>query len=289
MAAPTMELTTPAAPTAAGAPPAPRLPRAAALRGPAVLLGIPVLGYAASAALSFRLLQSLRGRGVAPGAIRALAGMLAATPWVYALFVRPRLLRWGATDEEACRSLPGDEVVPEPVMATTRAITIDAPVAAVWSWLAQIGQGRGGFYSYDWLENLAGCDIHSADRILTEFQRPQIGDSVNLAPGVGLAVAAVEPGRLLLLRPPVPQPHETAAIDKVTPGAAFDASWAFILAARDDRTTRLFVRFRVTGRPRALTAFLCRVLLEPEHFVMERSMLRGLKRRAEAAQHPRPD
>jgi hypothetical protein len=79
--------------------------------------------------------------------------------------LRPWHIRWGATDDELARPLPGDEIVPRPRKWSTRAITIDAPAEVVWPWLVQIGQGRGGLYSYDWLENLAGCDIHSADRV----------------------------------------------------------------------------------------------------------------------------
>jgi hypothetical protein len=263
-----------------------RPPRAAVVRGPAVLLGGPLLGYAAVAAAMARGTRTMRGKTGAPGVARGLAGLLAGAPWAYSLFVRPRLLHWGATDEEVRRPLPGDEATPEPVLATTRAIAIDAPVDAVWSWLVQIGQGRGGFYSYDWLENVAACDIHSADQILPAFQRPGVGDLVNLAPGFGLAIAVVEPGRLLLLRPPVAQADRTVGFADITPGFAFNISWAFVLEARDERTTRLLVRFRVAGKPRLLATLFCRLLLEPEHFVMERAMLRGIKRQAEAAQHP---
>ncbi len=258
-------------------------PRLAALRGPLVILGGPLLGYATAATSMLYGIRTLGSRGRAKGTIRGLAGLLSASPWAYSLFARPRLLRWGANDDEVRRSFPGDEAVPAPVMATTRAITIDAPTGAVWPWVAQIGQGRGGFYSYDWLENLAGCDIHSADRVVPDLQNPQVGDPVDLAPAMGLAVAAIEPGRLLLLRPPSPATSAVAGIEQLTPGISFNASWAFVLEAPNERTTRLLFRFRVTGTPRLPLALFCRLLLEPEHFVMERAMLRGIKRRAEAS------
>lgn len=79
--------------------------------------------------------------------------------------------------------MPGDELIPSSATASTRAITIDAPPGEVWPWLAQIGQGRGGFYSFDALENLLRCAIHSADRIIPEFQRVSAGDLIRLAPG----------------------------------------------------------------------------------------------------------
>jgi hypothetical protein len=90
-----------------------------------------------------------------------VAGTLILSP-----VLRPWYNRWGVTEEEAARSLPGDELVPDPRLGYTRAITIQTPPERVWPWLIQIGQGRGGLYSYDGLENLAGCDIHSAERII---------------------------------------------------------------------------------------------------------------------------
>src|SRR5690349_9989833 len=82
---------------------------------------------------------------------------------VYIALVRPWHMRWGATDDEVRRPLPGDELVARPKALATHAITIRAPAAEIWPWLVQFGQGRGGFYSYDWLENLFGCDIHNVD------------------------------------------------------------------------------------------------------------------------------
>jgi hypothetical protein len=263
--------------------PAAFLPRLAALRGPLVILVGPLLGYAAAVTGMAYGIRAMCAREARPAAIRGMEGMLAGAPWAYSLCARPRMLRWGATDDEVCRHLPGDEVVPSPVLATTRAITIDATPDAVWPWVAQIGQGRGGFYSYDWLENVAGCDIHSEDRIIPELQQLRVGDPVNLAPDVGLAVAAIEPGRSLLLRSPRTADGKTAGSEQVTPGVAFGASWAFVLEPRGEWATRLLVRFRVGGTPRLPLLLCCRLLLEPEHFVMERAMLRGIKRRAEAA------
>jgi hypothetical protein len=91
------------------------------------------------------------------------------------LFARPRQLRWGASSQERDASLPGDDLIVTPGLTATRAITVHAPASQVWPWIAQLGQGRGGFYSYDFLENLAGCDIHSADRIIPEWQDVKIG------------------------------------------------------------------------------------------------------------------
>ncbi len=102
---------------------------------------------------------------------------------VYALIIRPWHMRLGATDAEVDRTLPGDHYIAHPRATATHVITINASAAEIWPWLVQIGQARGGFYSYDWLENLFGCDIRNADRILPEFQHLEVGDGVKLHPG----------------------------------------------------------------------------------------------------------
>src|SRR5215207_3855373 len=117
--------------------------------------------------------------------LRPLAIVGAVLPWVYAFVIRPWHLRWGATDEEINKALPGDELVPEPGIESTRAITVNAPVEEVWPWLAQIGQDQGGLYSYEWLENLAGCQMRNADRIHPEWQHRETGETVFLHPAYG--------------------------------------------------------------------------------------------------------
>jgi len=87
---------------------------------------------------------------------RLAAAGVAATA-AYARVVRPWLRTWGTRPGDADKPLAGDETVPDPGVQQTRAITIDAPPEVVWSWPAQLGQDRAGFYSYRWLENLAGC------------------------------------------------------------------------------------------------------------------------------------
>jgi hypothetical protein len=132
------------------------------------------------------------------------------------------------------------------------------------------GQGRGGFYSYDFLKNLARCDIHSADRIVPEWQDVGVGDNVRFAPEVGLVVAGLERGRSLVLNGGIPIG---------TSAPPYDFTWAFALRAEPDGTTRLLVRERFAyRRPWA------RLLVEPVEvvsFVLSRKMLRGIKHRAE--------
>jgi hypothetical protein len=185
--------------------------------------------------------------------------------------MRAAYLQWGATGEEANMALPGDELVPDADLTATRAVTVQAGADAVWPWIAQLGQGRGGFYSYDFIENVLGCDINSADRIVPEWQSIVLGDVVNLHPGVGLSVAVVEPRRALVLRGGMPMAR--------TP-SPYDFTWAFVLRAQADGTTRLLVRERY-GYSRRWAP----LLVEPVElisFVMSRRMLRGIRERAAA-------
>jgi len=167
--------------------------------------------------------------------------------------MRPWYSRWGATDEEVNRSLPGREFAPHPKGGYTQAITISAPTEEVWPWVVQIGQGRGGFYSYDFLENLVGCDIHSVDRIVPQFQ--------NFEPGEGL--------RLFPEAPPIPL-------------AVFEPGSTLVFAGRDEKETSNswgFYDYRHTLGARILFSGL----VEPISGVMQRKMLLGIKRRAEDA------
>ncbi len=211
----------------------------------------------------------MKRRAAAAGA--AVIGSAAA----YILVVRPWQLRWGATDEELGATLAGDDLIADPDLMATRAITVRAVAAQVWPWIAQLGQGRGGFYSYDALENLVGCDIHSADRVMPEWQGLEVGDQVKLHPEVGLGVAMVEPGRALVLRGGVP-------MGAVSP--PYDFTWAFVLRERPDGTTRLLVRERY-----AYTRRWAPLLVEPVEavsFVMTQRMLRGIRDRAERGGRP---
>jgi hypothetical protein len=204
-------------------------------------------------------------------AIRACA-LGAIMVGIYAAVARRRQLEWGATTEEAGSTLPGDDLVPNADLVATRCLSIRATPEQVWPWIAQLGQGRGGFYSYDALENLVGCDIHSADRIVPEFQHPQEGDGVKLHPEISLAVALVQPGRALVLRGAVP-----VGGTQVEP--PYDFSWAFVLRDGANGSTRLLVRERYQ-----YTRWWAPALIEPVavvSFVMSQRMLRGIRERAE--------
>jgi hypothetical protein len=206
----------------------------------------------------------------------ALIGLAAITGIVYARVVRPWMLRWGATLEEVNRPLPGDEVIPDPAMSTTHAILIRAPREVVWQWLIQIGQGRGGFYSYESLENLIGLDIHNTDEIHPELQNPQVGGIIPFWKEGGIPILKIEPPQLLVLG------------GSFAPDQPAGGSWVFQLQSPDPEITRLIVRTKVAGFPPVwLSTFLYRILLEPAQFIMERGMLLGIKKRAEKLIHLR--
>lgn len=219
------------------------------------------------------------------GASRRLRRVVLALSLVaaYLLGIRPKMLRWGATDAEARTSLPGDELVPDAGYWTTRAVTIHATPESIWPWLVQLGQGRAGFYSYDWLEKLAGAAIQNVDRVVPALQHLAVGDVVPLSPIGGPAVARLEPDRLLVL-------HDTMDLRSsrsLPPDSPRQYSahwtWAFVLQPAGPATSRLLLRTRASFVPRRVLAPLIPTLFEPIVFVMERGMLRGIRARAERA------
>lgn len=205
---------------------------------------------------------------------RSVAGVVAvgcaASAVAFVRLVRPWYLSWGATAEETAERLPGDELIARPHLVATRAITVRAPVGDVWPWLAQLGQGRGGFYSYDRLENLFGCDIHSADHVVPQWQDIAVGGEVLLAPQVALEIAAITPGRSLVLSGGVPVGDA---------GPPYDFTWTFALREQSPGTTRLLVRERYAYRER--WAPLMVEPVEVVSFVMHQKTLRGIRDRAE--------
>jgi hypothetical protein len=184
---------------------------------------------------------------------------------------RGRVLRWGATEEEARSRLPGDELLEDADGVATRAIAIDAPACAVWPWLVQMGPSpRGGAYTYDWIENLLGLNMHSVDRVLPEFQHPLVGDTLRYGAN-RMRLERVEPQNVIAWR-----------------SGDGHWVWTFVLSERNGGT-RLISRNRFR-LPTAL-ARVGMLPMEPASLVMERKMLLGIKHRAEklASTTPRDD
>jgi hypothetical protein len=186
---------------------------------------------------------------------------------------------WGADKEEAGDPLPGDELIAVADVQTTRAITIAAPRGDVWPWLVQMGQGRGGLYTYDWIENALGARIKNLDRIDPDLQRLETGDRIRLTPEVYLGRIPGQSYRVTDVRP-----EEALVMLQELPTGGV-SSWSFVLRQKPRDQTRLIVRGRSSPPPRfarRLARAVELLLLEPGYFVMERGMLRGIKRRAEA-------
>lgn len=182
-------------------------------------------------------------------------------------------LHWGATPEERVGTLPGDGLVPQADLVATRAITVDAAPEDVWPWVVQLGQGRGGFYSYDVLENLVGLGVHSADRIVPDWQGLAVGDPVHLAEQFALRAAVVDAPHALVLEGAAPLADESAP--------PYDFTWAFVLQPAADGTTRLVVRERYGYKERWVGRMV--VPVSWLSFLMSQRMLRGIRDRAQGA------
>lgn len=218
------------------------------------------------------------------GAIAGFTRVLELATASYALFLRPRILRWGATTEEVKETYPRPDLVPNGTRSATMAITIDAPPARVWPWLAQMGYGRAGWYSWDRLDNFGE---RSADRIHPEWQDVQVGDF--LAPELGVTarawqVAALEPQRFLCLRASFDL-RRGAWYDPAKPQPPFSSlsTWGFWLKEIPGNRTRLIVSGYWSMRPRWLQPILSVFLLEPSHWIMQMRQFTHLKRLAEGS------
>ena len=199
-------------------------------------------------------------------AVLQIAGHVCA-PWR-----RPWRVRWGARDDEPPPGISDEQLIPEPSWSYVHAISIDAPVEAVWPWIVQLGQGRGGFYAFERLENLFGCRIRNTDRIEPGLQHLAVGDVIRLHPKAPpLHVAVLVPNRSLVLR------------GATEPGTVPDNVWGFHLCPDAPGTCRLIETGRtVHGCSIPDRLFLSTLIVEPVGFVMGREMLLGVKSRAES-------
>jgi hypothetical protein len=190
----------------------------------------------------------------------ALAG--AGVAAIYHFALRERALNWGATDAEVAAALPGDELLPDASGVSTRAITIDAPPSAVWPWIVQVGPApRGGIYTYDWIENLLGLNMHSASEVLEEFQNPALGETIQFGANT-MAMAVLDPPHALVWQ-------------------SGDQNWARSFTLLEQNGGMRLIsrnRFRL---PRLIDKIGMAPMI-PGSLVMERKMLLGIKARAES-------
>lgn len=187
---------------------------------------------------------------------------------------------WGATKEESTMALPGDELVKAPAVQTTEAISIDAPADEIWPWLAQIGQDRGGLYSFEALENIFGLRFRNADRIHPEWQHLDVGDVVRRAPegwmrlrdGVVLRVVDLVPNERIVLRP-------------ATRELPWDTVWSFHIVPHWEDRCRLIIRHRAAIRHQG--GVVAAEFAGPVTALLTRGMLIGIKRRAQTQHEAR--
>jgi len=219
--------------------------------------------------------------------VRKLVAVLATGAVVFGVFLaveRPWFLRWGATTEEITAARPGDARVPVARDQVTRAVTVHASADQIWPWIAQLGQDRGGFYSYEVLEDLVGGEMPRAEQILPQYQEWRAGDRLWMYPpdkagGMGNApLVACEPERYIVfairqLGTPPTQPE--------------DGVWGFALEPAGAGSTRLIAWSRAAGETRPLFRIINRALFEPAHYVMERRTLLNVKALAEGRVPPR--
>jgi hypothetical protein len=196
-------------------------------------------------------------------------GLFVAAAALFYLGAQPQVSGWGSTESERSATWPGDELIAGPAFEWTNAVTVDRPAAEVWPWVLQLGQGRGGLYSYSWLENALGCDVHSADRVLPRYQQPlRVGDKVvrmcQYAPHN--PVAGFVPERALVL-------GATSDSAEALRAGRPSSTWAFIVQPVGRDTSRLVVRSRDSKMSTRIQG--------PIQYVMQRRTMVGIKERAE--------
>lgn len=199
----------------------------------------------------------------------AAGGLLGFAAAAYPALWRDRCLNWGARADEVAREMPGDELLPEAPVVATRAVSIPAPASAIWPWLVQMGPGRGGAYTYDWIENLLGLNMHSADEIIPELQRLAVGDELPLGAKLRMRVEVLDRDRAMVMR-------------------SDDGAWVWSFGlypeaapASGGSLTRLISRNRIQDPRRGLvSSALSLYVMEPGSLIMERKMLLGIKERA---------
>ncbi len=210
--------------------------------------------------------------------VEGLGGMARIAWHALTPFRRKARSHWGLDEATAARELPGDELVPEPLWSYTHGVEIDAPAPQVWAWVAQVGANRGGFYSYQWLENVAGCALQNADTQHPEW-RVTLGDALLLHPQMPpLRVVSCDDGHYFVA-------YGAADEEARARGRAWTSgSWLFLVEPLSGQKTRLISRYRAAcSNDLATRLAFGPALIEPISFAMDRRMLLGIKERAQRA------
>ena len=198
------------------------------------------------------------------------------------LFLKHIRDHWGLTKNSAQRFFIGDHIIVEPKSSFVHAVDINAPLEYVWPWMAQIGQGRGGFYSYEMLENLFGLNIFNADTILPQFQNPKVGDLIPFSPNDAYPLVICDEGRAMAIEHCYDFDERSVYDPWVsTPKNYLHLSWLWYVEPLSERRSRFYSRNRVTYGNSLRNKLMFGPLAEPIVFAMDRKMCLGIKKRAE--------
>ncbi|MBT8183214.1 MAG: hypothetical protein KJN76_00110 [Eudoraea sp.] len=194
--------------------------------------------------------------------------------------------RWGMSKSDVMQTFPADDLIPGPKSSFTHGVIIQAPASDVWPWIAQIGQGRGGFYSYEALENLSGLNIYNSDRVLPQYQNPKVGDTIPFGPKDAYPIVYCDPGKGMAIENQYDfDTKKTFDPEISSPANYLQLTWLWYVEPLDNKTSRFISRNRVTYSSSTKTNIMFKVLMEPVVFAMDRKMCLGIKKRAERLAH----
>ena len=197
-------------------------------------------------------------------------------------FLKPLRDRWGLSLNDAKMPLPADEIISSPKSVYTHGVKINAPAKYVWPWIAQMGCGRGGFYSYEALENLIGLNIYNSDEIIPQFQNPILGDLIPFGPKDAYPLVVCDQGAALAIENSYDLDAKTIYDPNLaSPKNYLHLTWLWYVEALDDNHSRFISRNRVTHSSSIKTNLIFGRLAEPMIFAMDRKMCLGIKKRAE--------
>ncbi len=205
------------------------------------------------------------------------------TIFTFSYIIRKYIINWGTNDDDLFQAFPGDNLIESVITVSTRKIQIKASPVDIWPWLAQMGQGRGGFYSYTWLENLFGLNIQNHDTIDPGLQKIQIGDLIPFWEGTGVRVIELNDPTTLVLGGSLYNQMGKNSSQFVKPTKSAGGTWTFHMKEVSSNHTFLYIRTRIeVFKPYWICWIMARLIIEPVHYIMERKMMFGIKKRSEA-------
>ena len=214
--------------------------------------------------------------------LEALEGIAIMIACYFTIFLKPIRDRWGMTKDQLARKFPGDHIIPEPRSEFTHGIDIGAPADFVWPWVVQMGKDKGGFYSYELLENIMGLGIYNADQILDEFQHAQVGDLIPFGPDSAYPLAVYEPGSAMVIENCDNLNRKTSYDpEQGHPENFLHLSWLWFVESIDGERSRFISRNRLNFKSSLKNRITIGLLAEPIVFAMDRKMCLGIKKRAE--------